>query len=202
MSWPVLFTYRIDARTLSLGLCLCLCLLPKGKGTVRRRRTQALKPCLTSSRRALVMACFVGFPTAHFLIRVFEPWHHPLCAGQPSPRQAVPPVRVGLPTQDKRQWVTRGPSRRCATPNTHSSSNRPAVSHCHRNRALRLEISASQLHLHWTDQSRNRSSTRQLGNDQTPLTTETDFQVPLQPRQPSTCQQGKATSQAPSLTLN
>ena len=36
-----------------LCLWLCLCLLPGGKGTAGHRRTQALKPCLTSSGRAL-----------------------------------------------------------------------------------------------------------------------------------------------------
>ena len=39
-----------------LCLCLCLCLLPGRKGTARHRRTQAIKSCLTSSGRALVLA--------------------------------------------------------------------------------------------------------------------------------------------------
>ena len=50
-----------------VSLCLCLCLLPGGRGTAGHKRTQALKPCLTSSGRALVFPlCSVGFPAAHF----------------------------------------------------------------------------------------------------------------------------------------
>ena len=52
MSWPVLFTHRIDARTLSLSLCLCQLELA---GHSPRRDSQAL--CLTSSGRVLVFLC-------------------------------------------------------------------------------------------------------------------------------------------------
>ena len=51
---PTALTHGRFASSLCLCLCLCLCLLPGGKGTARHRRTQALKPCLTSSGRALV----------------------------------------------------------------------------------------------------------------------------------------------------
>ena len=44
---------------LCVCVSVCLCLLPGGKGTARRRRTHALKACLTSSGRALVFLCFV-----------------------------------------------------------------------------------------------------------------------------------------------
>ena len=135
--------------------------------------------------QAQAFVCFVGFPKAHFRIRLFEPWQRPLCAGRASPRWAVLRVRAGLPT-----------SRRCSFPSTRSS-NPPAVSHCRRNRALRLEFSTSQSHLNWTS---NLGMTR-LHYPRGPVpSTKYLGQVLLQPRQPSTCRLEKAPSQTPSLT--
>ena len=106
------------------SLCLCLCLFPGGKGTARR--TQALTPCLTSSGRALVLACFVDFPIAHFSSHcVSVPWRRPPCGRRRSLRQVDRRVRVGLPTStdfssliklgNARQELRRA-SRRCSIP--------------------------------------------------------------------------------------
>ena len=81
---------------------LCLCQWSVGKARPSAGGHKALKPCLTSSGRALVLACFVGFPTAHSLSHCVWPWQRPLCARRLSLRHAVRQVRVDLPTQHRR----------------------------------------------------------------------------------------------------
>ena len=147
----------------SLCLCLCLCLLPGGKGTARRRRDtspQALPdqqrscPCLS-----LVISCF---PNSTFLICLFEPWRRQAFASQASPRQVDVRTRVGLPTPDKLQKMTRGSLQQCSIPST--TNSRPlAASCCHSYRTTKLAWRLSQLHHHWTSHNWLRSSTNLLG---------------------------------------
>ena len=50
-----------------MSVSLSLCLLPGSKGTARQRRTQALKPCLTSSGRAPCLSFVLSWFPKQFI---------------------------------------------------------------------------------------------------------------------------------------
>ena len=149
----------------SLCVCLCVCLCVSlclgARARPGSRRTQALKPCLTSSGRALVFV-ICWFPSNTFLICLFEPWRRQAWAfaSLASPEQSRR-IRVGLPTRVKPHRMSPGVLLTCSFPSKVSIHLR-AVSQYLNNRISKLALKRSQL-LQWISYRMVWFSTSLLG---------------------------------------